>query len=272
MRNRVVGKIDFIRWSVHGENVALTYSFVCEGRKTEEVIFVRSTAVLVLVAALTLLLLALSSCAKWILIVVDGKVYPIEVEETSNASELKDPTNQDFMELANWCAEQEDVVMFWYDLADPPVGFHDRATLFVGATDVIDKNVYVNNVFIANYEDTAIDEIISIISEQPREDFPGELKLRLVATDLSATVYDLFVDEVKAKDATAKYVLVEFEEVQSNVYKVTKVQVSENFENMDVPKNIPASELNTKGFAFFKIRDGEVVDNRVIEPLKKVQR
>jgi hypothetical protein len=73
---------------------------------------------------------------------------------------------------------------------------------------VIDKNVYLNNVFIANYEDTAIGEIISSIRDHPREDFPGELKLRLVATDLSATAYDLFVDEVKAKDATAKCVLV----------------------------------------------------------------
>jgi len=99
-------------------------------------------------------------------------------------------------------------VMFWYDLADPPVGFCDRTTLFAGTTDVIDKNVYLNNVFIANYEDTAIDEIISSIRDHPREDFPGELKLRLVATDLSATAYDLFVDEVKAKDATAKCVLV----------------------------------------------------------------
>jgi hypothetical protein len=51
---------------------------------------------------------------------------------------------------------------------------------------VIDKNVYLNNVFIANYEDTAIGEIISSIRDHPREDFPGELKLRLVATDLSA--------------------------------------------------------------------------------------
>jgi len=77
--------------------------------------------VLILVVVMTLLLMALSSCGKkWILIVVDGKVYPLEVEETSGASELKDPTNQDFMQLANWCAEQEDVVMLWYDLADPP--------------------------------------------------------------------------------------------------------------------------------------------------------
>lgn len=233
----------------------------------------RSTAVLILVVVMTLLLMALSSCGKkWILIVVDGKVYPLEVEETSGASELKDPTNQDFMQLANWCAEQEDVVMLWYDLADPPVGFYDRTTLFVGATDVIDRNVYLNNVFIANYEDTTIGEIISTISEHQRKDFPGELKLRLVATDLSATAYDLFVDETKANDATANYVLVEFEEVQTNVYKVTKVQVAENFANMDLPRNIPASELIYKGFAFFKIRDGEILDNRVIEPLKKVQR
>jgi hypothetical protein len=76
--------------------------------------------------------------------------------------------------------------MFWYDLVDPPVEFYDRTTLFAGTTDVIDKNVYLNNVFIANYEDTAIDEIISSIRDHPREDFPGELKLRLVATDLSA--------------------------------------------------------------------------------------
>ncbi|WP_448523045.1 hypothetical protein [Pseudothermotoga sp.] len=159
--------------------------------------------------------------------------------------------------------------MFWYDFADPPVGFYDRMTLFAGATDVIDKNVYLNNVFIANYEDTAIDEIISSIRDHPREQFPGELKLRLVATDLFASAYDLFVGEVKAKDATAKYVLVEFEEVQTNVYKVTKVQVAEDFANMDLPKNIPASELIYRGFAFFRIRDGEIVDNRVIEPLKK---
>ncbi|WP_448520944.1 hypothetical protein [Pseudothermotoga sp.] len=229
----------------------------------------RSTIVLILVAALTLLLLALGSCAKVLLVVVDGKVYPIEVEETSGASELKDPTNQDFMQLANWCAEQEDVVMFWYDLVNPPVGFYDRTTLFVGATDVIDKNVYLNNVFIANYENTAIDEIISSIHDHPREDFPGELKLRLVAIDLSTTAYDLFVDETKAKDATAKYVLLEFEEVQTNVYKVTKVQVAENFANMDLPRNIPASELVYRGFAFFKMQDGEILDNRVIQPLKK---
>jgi hypothetical protein len=63
---------------------------------------------------------------------------------------------------------------------------------------------------------------------------------------------------VKAKDATVKCVLVEFKEVQSNVYKVTKVQVAEHFANMDLLKNIPASELIYRGFAFFKVRDGEI--------------
>lgn len=48
--------------------------------------------------------------------------------------------------------------------------------------------------------------------------------------------------------------------------------MAEDFVNMDLLKNIPASELIYRGFAFLKVRDGEIVDNRVIEPLKKVQR
>ena len=50
----------------------------------------------------------------------------------------------------------------------------------------------------------------------------------------------------------------QFEEVQSNVYKVTKVQVAEDFVNMDLLKNIPTSELIYRDFAFFKVRDGEI--------------
>jgi major membrane immunogen (membrane-anchored lipoprotein) len=61
------------------------------------------------------------------------------------------------------------------------------------------------------------------------------------------------------------YVLVEFQK-QGSVYKVTKVQVRGEWQNFSVPKNKSWDEIGTKGFAFFRIDDGKVVDARVIYP------
>ncbi len=97
----------------------------------------------------------------------------------------------------------------------------------------------------------------------------GSLILLLRAQDLLGTVYDLIIGEDgQTKVAVTNYVLVEFEEIDStnHVYKVSKVQVNQDWKNFTVPKNISVIDLANKGFAFFRIDDDKVVDARVIYP------
>jgi hypothetical protein len=74
----------------------------------------------------------------------------------------------------------------------------------------------------------------------------------------------LIIGEDNETKAITNYVLVEFEVDSTGVYKVTKVQVNGEWENLSVPKNI--TDITNKGFAFFRIDDDKVVDARVIYP------
>ncbi|WP_041083386.1 hypothetical protein [Thermotoga profunda] len=190
--------------------------------------------------------------------------YPIKPSVAHNIVEVTaNITDSDLEDLADWC-DDNDFLMLWYDFDDQPTGFDDRKTVFEQAA--ADKNVYANNQYAGNYGTTSLDQI-EIQINSLAENLSGTLTLLLRATDILGTTYDLIInDPEKNKAEITTYVLVEFTEIESNVYKVTKVQVSGEWENFTVPKNIPVSDLANKGFAFFRIDNDKVVDARVIYP------
>lgn len=181
----------------------------------------------------------------------------------------------DLEDLADWC-DQNNILMLWYDLNTQPPGFTNRNTVFRLAAN--DKNVYADNQYAGNYDISDLDTIETQIINNLISQLSGTLTLLLRGTDILGTSYDLIIGEsgeTKGVEITSKYVyvLVEFEEIDStnHVYKVTKVQVGEDWKNFTVPKNISATELANKGFAFFKIDkidtdNDKVVDARVIYP------
>jgi hypothetical protein len=182
------------------------------------------------------------------------------VEVTANSADT------DLSNLARWCDLNDDILMLWYDFDDQPTGFTNRSAVFSGG-DAADKNVYLNNVFVGNYGITVLDTIKATIEATSKTTFNGNLILYLRADDLLGTSWDLIIGEngqTRVVEVT-NYVLVEFQK-QGSVYKVTKVQVRGEWEKFAVPKDKSWDEIGTKGFAFFRIDYGKVVDARVISP------
>jgi len=207
-----------------------------------------------------LFLLVLISC---------GPTYPpisslahhvVEVTANDNDNNLKN--------LASWCDDTKNILMLWYDFDNQPQGFSDREVVFSRAA--ADKNVYIDNQFIDNYDTTNLDDVTTAINNYViSNNLSGSLILLLRAQDLLGTVYDLIIGEDgQTKVAVTNYVLVEFEEIDStnHLYKVSKVRVDQDWKNFTVPKNISVTDLANKGFAFFRIDDDKVVDARVIYP------
>jgi hypothetical protein len=127
-----------------------------------------------------------------------------------------------------------------------------------------DKNVYLNNVFVGNYDTDDLETIKNTINAS-KTTFSGTLILYLRADNLLRTSWDLIIGEngqTRVVEVT-NYVLVEFQK-QGTVYKVTKVQVGGDWQNFTVPKDMTLMDIQTKRFAFFRIDDGIVVDARVI--------
>ena len=200
--------------------------------------------------------LILTSCAPGILTI--ASVTQNIVEVTANS------TDDDLSNLASWC-DSNGILMLWYDFDDQPTGFTNRSAVFSGGA-AADKNVYLNNEFVGNYDTDDLNTIISTINAS-KTNFNGNLILYLRADDLLGTSWDLIIGEngqTKVVEVT-NYVLVEFQK-QGSVYKVTKVQVGGKWQDFTVPKNKSWDEIGTKGFAFFKIDDDKVVDARVIYP------
>jgi hypothetical protein len=201
--------------------------------------------------------LILASCAPGILPI--ASVTQNIVEVTANS------TDTNLSNLASWC-DSKGILMLWYDRANQPNGFDSRREVF--SHTETDKNVYLNNVYVGNYGTTVLDTIKATIEAEASETtFNGTLILYLRADDLLGTSWDLIIGEAgqtRVVEVT-NYVLVEFQK-QGSVYKVTKVQVRGEWQNFSVPKNKSWDEIGTKGFAFFRIDDGKVVDARVIYP------
>jgi hypothetical protein len=201
--------------------------------------------------------LILASCAPGILPI--ASVTQNIVEVTANS------TDTNLSNLASWC-DSKGILMLWYDLDldDQPTGFDSRKDVF--SPRPTDKNVYLNNEFVGNYGTTVLDTIKATI-EASKTNFNGNLILYLRADDLLGTSWDLIIGEAgqtRVVEVTS-YVLVEFQK-QGSVYKVTKVQVRGEWQNFSVPKDMRLADIQTKGFAFFRIDDGKVVDARVIYP------
>jgi len=205
-----------------------------------------------LVVTSAIVALILASCAPGIRTI--ASVTQNIVEVTANS------TDTNLSNLASWCGSN-DILMLWYDLDDQPTGFASRRDVFSHAET--DKNVYLNNVYVGNYGTTDLDTIKATI-EASKTTFSGTLILYLRADDLLGTSWDLIIGENgQTKVTVTNYVLVEFQR-QGSVYKVTKVQVGSNWQNFSVPKDMRLTDIQTKGFAFFRIDDDKVVDARVI--------
>jgi hypothetical protein len=198
--------------------------------------------------------LILTSCAPGILTI--ASVTQKIVEVTANSIDT------DLLDLASWC-DSKDILMLWYDFDDQPTGFTNRSAVFSGGA-AADKNVYLNNVFVGKYDTDDLGTIKNTI-DASETNFNGNLILYLRADNLLGTSWDLIIGEAgqtRVVEVT-NYVLVEFQK-QGTVYKVTKVQVGSNWQNFTVPKDMTLTDIQTKGFAFFKIVNDIVVDARVI--------
>ena len=208
-----------------------------------------------LIATSAIVALILVSCAPLPSII--PSVTQNIVEVTANS------TDTNLLNLASWCDSKPDILMLWYDFANQPTGFTNRSLVF--SVNAADKNVYLNNEFVGNYGTDGLDRIKNIINAS-KTTFDGTLILYLRADDLLGTSWDLIIGEAgQTKVTVTNYVLVEFKR-EGSVYKVTKVQVGSNWQNFTVPKDMTLTDIETKGFAFFRIDDDKVVDARVIYP------
>ena len=206
-----------------------------------------------LIATSAIVALILVSCAPLPSIISSVTQNIVEVTANSTDTNLSD--------LASWC-DSKDILMLWYDFDNQPTDFTDRSRVF--SVNAADKNVYLNNEFVGNYAD-GLGTIINTI-DASKTTFDGTLILYLRADDLLGTSWDLIIGEAgQTKVTVTNYVLVEFKR-EGSVYKVTKVQVGSNWQNFTVPKDMTLTDIETKGFAFFRIDDDKVVDARVIYP------
>ncbi|AJC74723.1 hypothetical protein AJ81_04745 [Pseudothermotoga hypogea DSM 11164 = NBRC 106472] len=208
-----------------------------------------------LIATSAIVALILVSCAPLPSII--SSVTQNIVEVTANS------TDSDLLNLASWCDSKPDILMLWYDFDNQPTGFTNRSLVF--SVNAADKNVYLNNEFVGNYDMTDLDTIKNTIDDS-KTTFDGTLILYLRADDLLGTSWDLIIGEAgQTKVPVTNYVLVEFKR-EGSVYKVTKVQAGGDWQNFTVPKDMTLTDIETKGFAFFRIDDDKVVDARVIYP------
>jgi len=204
-----------------------------------------------LIAALVSILI-LSSC---------GSITGIKPSLAHNIVEVTaNNVDSNLTQLASWCYTEQ-ILMLWYDLNPQPTGFSERINSFQPLAT--DKNVYLNNEFVGNYDLPNLDQIKLTINAS-KTTFSGTLIMYLRMN--SSLTWDLYIGEDEQTKAITNYVLVEFQEIDTtnHVYQVTKVQVRGEWDKLDVPKNM--SSITNKGFAFFKIQDDKVVDARVIYP------
>jgi hypothetical protein len=166
--------------------------------------------------------------------------------------------------LADWVSRSSTpTVMLWYP---SQALFSDRGIQTITADD---KYIFLNNEIVGRYIDSNSLEGAKgqiSFSAKPTNDLSGNLILKLEPKDLFGSEWDLVIgDEEKTTIITpnAGYVLVQFIK-ENGVYRVTNAELKENWNDLLVPKNIRANQL--KGYAFFKIIDGETVAALVIEP------
>ena len=207
-----------------------------------------------LIATSAIVALILVSCAPLPSII--SSVTQNIVEVTANS------TDTDLSNLASWCDSKPDILMLWYDFDNQPTGFTNRSLVF--SVNAADKNVYLNNEFVGNYDMTDLNTIKSTI-DASKTTFSGTLILYLRADDLLGTSWDLIIGEAgQTKTTVTNYVLVEFKR-EGGVYKVTNVQAGGDW-NFNLPNNMTLTDIQIKGFAFFRINDDKVEDARVIYP------
>ena len=167
--------------------------------------------------------------------------------------------------LADWVSRSSTpTVMLWYP---SQALFSDRGIQDITATD---KYIFLNNEIVGSYiSSNSLEDAEGQISlwAKPTNNLSGNLRLRLEPKDLFGSEWDLVIgvgnEEKVITTPNAGYVLVQFIK-ENEVYRVTNAELKENWNDLSVPKNIRANQL--KGYAFFKIIDGETVAALVIEP------
>lgn len=168
-------------------------------------------------------------------------------------------------DLASWVSNlATDTVLFWYPSTQL---FSDRG---IGSVASTDKLVFLNNESVGDYTSTTNlqdtkDQIQLWL--KPTGDLSGNLKLKLEPDDLLGTTWDLVIGVGTgtkiAPTPDEGYVLVQFIK-ENNLYKVVSAELKADWKDLTVPKNIPQNQL--KGYAFFKIENGEITAALVIEP------
>ncbi|MEN3008570.1 hypothetical protein [Pseudothermotoga sp.] len=217
---------------------------------------VKRNILLIIVTALAALLIY--SCSTPIAFPKNG--MPLNIVE---AGPVRDSRLED---LSNWCNSRTDTILLWYPSS---AMFNNRGIEGVTSTD---KYVFLNNRQVGSYDDDDSENLRKIKNQieqmiKNTEDFGGNLKLLLMPNDLFGTTRDLVIgvgtQEKVLITPDSGYVLVQFIN-ENGVYRVTNAEFETDWKNLTVPKNIPSSQL--KGFAFFKIENGEVVAALVIQP------
>jgi hypothetical protein len=167
--------------------------------------------------------------------------------------------------LADWVSRSSTpTVMLWYP---SQALFSDRGIPNITGTD---KYIFLNNEIVGSYMSSSdLEDAKDQISPRakPTDNLSRNLRLRLEPKDLFGSVWDLVIgvgnEEKVITTPNAGYVLVQFIK-ENEVYRVTNAELKVNWNDLSVPKNIPANQL--KGYAFFKIINGETVAALVIEP------
>jgi len=212
---------------------------------------------LVIVSAVALIIV---SCAPGIALPKYG--VPMNIVE---AGTVRDDLLED---LADWVSRtlssSTPTVMLWYPSSSL---FSDRGIESVTSED---KYIFLNNEIVGAYTSSSdLDDAKNQIQlwAKPTDNLRGNLKLKLVPKDLFGSVWDLVIgvgnEEKVIPTPNAGYVLVQFIK-ESDVYRVMNAELKEDWDDLSVPKNIPANQL--KGYAFFKIENEEIVAALVIEP------
>jgi len=201
--------------------------------------------------------LTIVSCAPGIALPKYG--VPMNIVE---AGTVRDRLLED---LADWVSQSSTpTVMLWYP---SQALFSDRGILNITATD---KYIFLNNEIVGDYISSSSLEDAKrqiSLSAKPTNNLSGNLRLRLVPKDLFGSEWDLVIGEGNEERVittpNAGYVLVQFIK-ENKVYRVTNAELKVDWNDLSVPKNIRANQL--KGYAFFKILNGETVAALVIEP------
>ncbi len=210
------------------------------------------------------LIVFLASCAPLFVRKLATWTNVVEIVANDMTDAMKQIAN------ANYPNYNNRVIFLWYDFNNPPTGFDDYEFSVTPA----DKNVYVNWEYVGNYESQSVSSIITAITNKlvdlSNPPVP-KLTMYLDPDDPIGLTWSLYIGEgTSTKVSFFNYAFIELEKIPisgtNRLYKVTKVQFKDDWNNIDISALKGKILFEHKGYVFFKIKDDEVVDALVLIP------